>query len=85
MAVRRRRSGSRGPVATDRLRGSGRPRSLQEAPAKMTEGLRGCEDHRRQGITEAELLTRDDGRGGIPVMPGSRAPMLGSRSFQGSR
>jgi hypothetical protein len=51
----------------------------------MTEGLRGCEDHRRRGITEAELLTRDDGRGGIPVMPGSRALMLGSRSFQGSR
>jgi hypothetical protein len=42
-------------------------------PAKMTEGLRGCKDHRRRGITEAELLTRDDGRGRNPVMPGSRA------------
>jgi hypothetical protein len=51
----------------------------------MTEGLRGCKDHRRRGITEAELLTRDYGRGGIPVMPGSKAPMLGSRSFQESR
>jgi hypothetical protein len=81
MAVQRRRSGSRGPAATDGLRGSGRPRSLQEASAKVTEGLRGCKDHRRRGITEAELLTHDDGRGGIPVMPGCRAPMLGSRSF----
>jgi hypothetical protein len=52
---------------------------------KMTEGSRECKHRRRRGITEAELLTRDDGRDGIPVMPRSRAPMPGSRSFQGSR